>query len=197
MVGQITSPVNNCTCKLYDYKRRFNIVCQFLPPYLIINTEESNEADKKLYNEAMKDGHIDCKIIKVFIIGAAGVGKTTIKDLLFYKELSKDRVSTDVMEKPVGGMVRDVSTLSVGVDEKKTLFMIQNDAQLMTEVAKLIKSHNQTTVADIQGVAVENGHETKGNQCYLYTCTCVYMNMRISWKSGKCVIVIMFHVKKR
>ena len=54
-----------------------------------------------LYDEAMKNGYVDRKIIKCLIIGAAGVGKTTIKHLLLGKEPPEKRVSTPLMENPV------------------------------------------------------------------------------------------------
>ena len=56
---------------------------------------------QKLYDEAMSNGYVDRKIITCLIIGAAGVGKTTIKHLLLGKEPPVKRVSTGVLENHV------------------------------------------------------------------------------------------------
>ena len=89
---------------------------------------------KKLYNEAMRTGYVDCRIIKTLIIGAAGVGKTTIKHLLLNRELPMRRESTGIMNHPV----RAVSVSRIGV-EQSSWFAVDNDDELMNMIADVVK----------------------------------------------------------
>eukprot|EP00731_Ephydatia_muelleri_P035299 Em0113g1a len=88
---------------------------------------------KQLYDEAMRSGYVDRKIIKCLISGAAGVGKTTIKHLLLNKEPPKRRESTGIMENPV----RSVSVSRIGVED--TWFAVDTEDELMNMIANLIK----------------------------------------------------------
>ena len=90
---------------------------------------------QKLYDEAMKNGYVDRKIIKCLIIGAAGVGKTTIKHLLLGKEPPEKRVSTGVMENPV----RAVSISKAGY-HNGSWCKVESDEELMIMIAEAIKS---------------------------------------------------------
>ena len=89
----------------------------------------------ELYDEAMRSGYVDRKIIKCLIIGAAGVGKTTFKHLLLNKELPEKRVSTGMMGNPV----RSVSLTLGGVDEKHSWFAVDSDDELINMIADIVK----------------------------------------------------------
>ena len=55
---------------------------------------------KQLYADAMKTGSIERTVIKCLIVGAAKVGKTSIKHRLLNKKPPEKHVSTDLAEKP-------------------------------------------------------------------------------------------------
>ena len=86
---------------------------------------------QKLYDEAKSNGYVDRKIIKCLIIGAAGVGKTTIKHLLLGKEPPEKRVSTPLMEKPV----RAVSISRAGY-HNGSWCTVESDEELMKMMAE-------------------------------------------------------------
>ena len=84
----------------------------------------------------MRNGYVDREIIKCLIIGAAGVGKTTIKHLLLGKEPPKKRVSTGVLENPV----RAVSISMAGECSSGSWCKVESDEELMKMIAEAIKS---------------------------------------------------------
>ena len=55
---------------------------------------------KELYTSAMKNGYVERKVVQCLIIGAAGVGKTSIKHLLLKKKLPDKRISTGMLVNP-------------------------------------------------------------------------------------------------
>ena len=89
----------------------------------------------KLYAEAMKYGIVERKISKCLVIGAAGVGKTTIKHLLLGDKLPEKRVSTGVVEKPI----RAVSISKAGRCNGSWV-KVGSDDELMKMIAEAIKS---------------------------------------------------------
>eukprot|EP00731_Ephydatia_muelleri_P003348 Em0001g3348a len=89
----------------------------------------------ELYDEAMRSGYVNRKIIKCLIMGAAGVGKTTFKHLLLNKELPEKRVSTGMMGNPV----RSVSLTLGGVDKKHSWFAVDSDDELINMIADIVK----------------------------------------------------------
>ena len=84
----------------------------------------------------MKNGCIKHKVIKCLIVGAAGVGKTSIKHLLLNKKLPEKRVSTGVTENPT----RAVSIARANMKEDGSWYVIDNDEELTKMIAKLIKA---------------------------------------------------------
>ena len=82
----------------------------------------------------MRNGYVNHKVIKCLIIGAAGVGKTTIKNLLLNKEPPKKRISTGVMGNPV----RAVSVSRIAMT-KDSWFVVDDDKKLMKIIADVIK----------------------------------------------------------
>ena len=62
---------------------------------------EDPRAAHQRYKDALKDGSVSAKVMKILIIGAAGVGKTHLFHLLLNQAPPEGRHSTPVMEKPV------------------------------------------------------------------------------------------------
>ena len=62
---------------------------------------EDPRAAYERYRHALKDGSVSAYLIKIVIVGAAGVGKTHLLHLLFNEEPPKVRRSTPLMERPV------------------------------------------------------------------------------------------------
>ena len=83
----------------------------------------------------MKCGFVKRKISKCLVIGAAGVGKTTIKHLLLGDKLPEKRVSTGVVEKPI----RTVSISKAGRCNGSWV-KVESDDELMKMIAEAIKS---------------------------------------------------------
>ena len=63
--------------------------------------KEDPRAAHQRYKDALKDGYVSAKVMKILIIGAAGVGKTHLFHLLLNQAPPEVRHSTPVMEKPV------------------------------------------------------------------------------------------------
>ena len=97
---------------------------------------------KRLYNDAMKNGYIERRVIKCLIVGAAGVGKTSIKHLILNKELPKKRESTGVLENPAVAvsLSRDLSISRANMKEDGSWNVVQNDEELIKMIAELIKA---------------------------------------------------------
>ena len=134
---------------------------------------------KKLYAEAMQCGYVERKVIKCLIVGAAGVGKTSIKHLILNKELPKQRESTGVMENPVlaVSLSRSVAIACANLKEDNSWHVIHNDEELIKMIAvhinagqvrkRNISENSQekfknidTTINDLENI-VENSAETE------------------------------------
>ena len=72
---------------------------------IIIETATTINEDPRAtllrYQHALEHCFIEANIIKVLVIGAAGVGKTNLLHLLLNEEPPNVRCSTPVMERPV------------------------------------------------------------------------------------------------
>ena len=98
---------------------------------------------EKLYADAMKNGCVERRVIKCLIIGAAGVGKTSIKHLLLKKPLPKRRESTGLLEKPAVAVSisRDVAIArAIMKSDCSEWYVVDNDEDLTKMIAKLIKT---------------------------------------------------------
>ena len=112
-------------------------LCGFMMCFISILLKKKQPEDtKKLYDEAMRNGYVDREIIKCLIIGAAGVGKTTLKHLLLGNEPPEKRVSTGVLENPV----RAVSISMAGESSSGSWCKVESDEELMKMIAEAIKS---------------------------------------------------------
>ena len=95
----------------------------------------------------MKNGCIERKVIKCLIVGAAGVGKTSIKHLILNKKLPEKRVSTGVAENPTVAVSfsrdsksRDVCISRANMKVDGSWNVVDNDEELLKMIAELIKS---------------------------------------------------------
>ena len=91
----------------------------------------------------MKNGCVKRRVIKCLIVGAAGVGKTSIKHLILKKELPKKLESTGVLENPAVAISisRNVSiSRAIMKLEDSEWYVVHNDEELTKMIAKLIKT---------------------------------------------------------
>ena len=115
---------------------------------------------KKLYADAMQDGYIERKVVKCLIVGAAGVGKTSIKHLILNMDLPKQRESTGVAEKPAVAvsLSRAVGISRATLKDDGSWHVVHSDEELITMIGELIKrgvpkrqQSHETKVADSVG----------------------------------------------
>ena len=78
------------------YNNMCTRVMQFQLP-LVFATSEA----KRLLEEAMKDGSVTVKLVKVLVVGSAGVGKTSLIKLLLDQDPPEERNSTGCLERPI------------------------------------------------------------------------------------------------
>ena len=118
---------------------------------------------EKLYADAMKNGCVERKVIKCLIIGAAGVGKTSIKHLLLNKPLPKKRESTGVIENPAVAVSisRDVSISRAIMKPDDSWDMVDNDEKLTKMIAELIKTGVATLPVTSQDMSKSAGTTPK------------------------------------
>ena len=102
---------------------------------------------KKLYADAMQYGYIERKVVKCLIVGAAGVGKTSLKHRILTNEHSKPCNSTGVADKPsvAVSLSQPVGSRPVGISranlkEDGSWQVVHSDEELITMIGKLINS---------------------------------------------------------
>ena len=103
---------------------------------------------KQQYEEAMKYGSVKLSIIKVLVLGIAGVGKTCLKRLLLQLPKNIDgpigRVSTGLADNPIQALVGSVSSILASVVEGDTgKWEVLDETKLM----KVIASAYQVSVS--------------------------------------------------
>ena len=86
-------------------------------------------------------GSVKHKVIKCIIVGAAGVGKTSIKHLLLNKKLPEKRRSTGVAENPARAV--SISQAIMTTDDN-SWYVVDSDENLIKMIAEMIKTeaHN-------------------------------------------------------
>ena len=96
---------------------------------------------KKLYADAMQYGYIERKVVKCLIVGAAGVGKTSIKHLILNMDLPKQRESTGVADKPAVAvsLSRPVGISHATLKDDGSWHAVHSDEELITMIGELIK----------------------------------------------------------
>ena len=92
----------------------------------------------------MKTGRVKRTVIKCLIVGAAGVGKTSIKHLLLKEELPKKRVSTDMLENPA----RAVSISQAIMNDGDSWHVVRNEKDLMNIIAEIMKAQAKSEATD-------------------------------------------------
>ena len=124
------------------------------PSNFIINLHSHNTMNifltldsKKLYADAMQYGYIERKVVKCLIVGAAGVGKTSIKCRILNMEPPKPRDSTGVADKPAVAvsLSQPVGSRPVGISranlkEDGSWQVVHSDEELITMIGELINS---------------------------------------------------------
>ena len=95
---------------------------------------------KQLYEEAMKFGSVKLSIIKVLVLGIAGVGKTCLKRLLLHLPQNIDgpigRVSTGLADNPIQALVGSVNSILASVVEGDTgKWEVLDETKLMKVIA--------------------------------------------------------------
>ena len=104
----------------------------------------------KIYAEAMKIGCVEHRIIKYLIIGAAGVGKTYIKQLLLSKDPPKKHENTGVIQNPVHAVT---FSRAKGNDVWP---IIKKDEELILTSAKHLRILEGETNPDYEIKSMEN-----------------------------------------
>ena len=69
---------------------------------------KSNLGFKRHFEEAMKDGFVTLKTVNVILMGPAGSGKTSVKDLVLNNEVKKERNSTPPLDRTI--QVRSIAS---------------------------------------------------------------------------------------
>ena len=108
----------------------------------------------------MKKGCIKRKVIKCLIVGAAGVGKTSIKHLLLNKELPEKRVSTGVTENPT----RAVSIARANMKEDGSWYVMDNDEELTKMIAILIKARSHESASTTPKLVTDQDSEVQDEE---------------------------------
>ena len=76
------------------------------------------------YENALKEGYVEASLMKVLIIGSAGVGKTHLLRLLFGEPLPEIRNSTAMFERPVQAIQASSDTCTFGRMSDRELYEI-------------------------------------------------------------------------
>ena len=99
----------------------------------------------------MKTGHVKRTVVKCLIVGAAGVGKTSIKHLLLKEKLPEKRVSTDVLDNPARAVSisRDVSISRTIMNDGDSWCVVRNEKDLMNIIAEIMKAQAKSEATDI------------------------------------------------
>ena len=114
--------------------------------------------DSSPLEEAMKEGKIDVSVIKVIIVGTAGVGKTCVYCLLMGLPPPDKRTSTKLAERPV----RVIQIISEKEGEKwEEADLKQMVAKAVPILCKRLKRHAQRTKKDTKDEGVEGETGTK------------------------------------
>eukprot|EP00731_Ephydatia_muelleri_P004081 Em0002g257a len=99
--------------------------------------KNQNEADERLYEEAMSKGYVETSVTKCLILGAAGVGKTHLKHLLLKKDPPGQSVSTGLAENPVQAV--SFSLAGVVGQKEDDWFVVEDDQALLRVVGSTIR----------------------------------------------------------
>ena len=107
--------------------------------FIVALSEEQKVQAKRLYDEAMKKGYVECSTIRCLIHGSAGVGKTHVKHLLLKMPPPKLRISTGLVDNPVRAVT--VSAVGVSMQDEDVWHVLDGDYDLMRTVSQMIKGY--------------------------------------------------------
>ena len=112
---------------------------------------------KKLFDEAMKDGYVTVKLVKVLVVGSAGVGKTSLIKLLLDQDPPEERNSTGCLEQKVIRVLRERG----GDQEEKWNELSQEelDEMIAEAVPVLVKNLNKTNEKTKATTAASHGED--------------------------------------
>ena len=138
-------------------------ICQFTSYVILIETHttipEDPRAVHKRYKDALADGSVSAKVMKILIIGAAGVGKTHLLHLLLNEPPPNVRHSTPVMDKPVQVIQTALKNSSVmkSVTNQELYELMANtvntSARCNDDISPLSSSHIAASVDAIDAVS--------------------------------------------
>ncbi|XP_064395955.1 uncharacterized protein LOC135342984 isoform X6 [Halichondria panicea] len=119
-------------------------------PQLLDASLGLEQESKRLFDEAMKHGHVLVNIVNMLVFGPAGTGKTNLKCLLTDKPPPLQRDSTPCMEKPV--RIRPVSNTKFkstgwGWEEMSQPKLLKLLAQIISKLPK--ESTDQSTASRV------------------------------------------------
>lgn len=132
---------------------------------------EDPRAVHKRYKDALADGSVSAKVMKILIIGAAGVGKTHLLHLLLNEPPPNVRHSTPVMDKPVQVIQTALknSSLMKSVTNQELYELLANTVNTSTrrndEISPLSSSHITASADAIDAVSIPSvGPSLHGNK---------------------------------
>ena len=125
---------------------------------------------KKVLEEAMKDGYVTVKLVKVLVVGSAGVGKTSLIKLLLDQDPPGERNSTGCLERSIR-VIRVLCERREDQEEKwNELPQEELDKMIAEAVPVLVKDLNEknektkpTTVASHGEDPNEGESSTEGD----------------------------------
>jgi len=108
----------------------------------LVNSSHHTARSKELFDEAMKDGHVEARDIKALIFGAAGTGKSHTIALIMDEEPPSVRRSTPCATQPVRAMSR---TRAEKKGEKWVKVTREELSQTIADTATMLPSKNSTS----------------------------------------------------
>ncbi|XP_064401318.1 uncharacterized protein LOC135347310 isoform X2 [Halichondria panicea] len=116
--------------------------------------EEACTGFKQHFEEAMKDGFVTLKTVNVILMGPAGSGKTSVKDLVLNNEVKEERNSTGPLDRTI--QVRSVSSHHVVCKGKEWKEITPQDMKRLLSEAisqyKLKDDHKKSSTSAAEDI---------------------------------------------
>lgn len=116
----------------------------------LVQCKEHPMHARERYKQALKEGFVEAELLKIVIIGGAGVGKTHLLHCLFNEPPPTIRCSTSICE-------RAVDTIVVDTNKHKS-FTRLNRKELLSVMASFTNTMSQTT--NLQSSDIHSTNET-------------------------------------